>query len=139
MKKALKIIKNDEGKIEGVLVIDANELYPNTVDEFYHFKYELAVVGDNFRYIDPIELAREHGLTNSINIVEAAAEVMITDESYFDFVMDRLSHYRDYGFVSGFIKVIMDYITDRGNSVNEYYYENNRLLRQPKQSINGGE
>ena len=139
MKKALRIIKNDKGKIEEVLVVDTHELDPNSVDEFYHFKYELAVVGDNFRYIDPIELAKEHGLTNSINVVEAAAEVMITDESYFDFVMDRLSHYRDYGFVSAFLKVIMDYITDRYNSVNEYYYENNRLLRRPKQSINGGE
>lgn len=139
MKKALRIIKNDKGKIEGVLVVDTHELDPNSVDEFYHFKYELAVVGDNFRYINPIELAREHGLTNSINIVEAAAEVMITDEGYFDFVMDRLSHYRDYGFVSAFIKVIADYITDRYKSVDEYYYKNNRLLRQPKQSINGGE
>lgn len=139
MKKALKITKNDEGKIEEVFVIDTNEFDPNSVDEFYHFNYELAVVGNNFRYIDPIELAREHGLTNSINIVEAAAEVMITDEDYFDFVMDRLSHYRDYGFVSAFLKVIKDYIEDRGNSVSEYYYENNRLLRQPKQSINGGE
>lgn len=129
MKKALKIIKNNEGKIEGVSVIDTNELDLNSVNEFYHFKYELAVVGDNFRYIDPIELAREHGLTNSIIIVEAAAEVMITDEGYFDFVMDRLSHYRDYGFVSAFIKVIMDYIADRGDSVNECYHENNRLLR----------
>ena len=139
MKKALKIIKNDEGKIEGVLVVDTYEFDPNSVDEFYHFKYELAVVGDNFRYINPIELARKHGLTNSINIIEAAAEVMITDEGYFDFVMDRLSHYRDYGFVSAFLKVIEDYITDRYKSVNEYYYENNRLLRRPKQSINGGE
>lgn len=116
--KYLDIHFNEDGKICGILVTDQKTDYP-VAHRFCEFNSddnpEGGLFGDNFGYINPIEIAYKYGIDKSKEVIIAAFEAMMCSDVYIEAIYNEICNYN-----KEFAQQLFDEFTSMINRCREY-------------------